>query len=304
MATHQDPASSPPGGASAGRRSPADAASRVSSRALTAALLLASVLLALALAECLARLAAASQTGLAPRDSTGQNLYVHDPALGWRKRPSTSVPFRTLEYSTVVTTDSLGLRGPETTRAKPTGSKRILMLGDSFLEGYTVADDEIVSARLEHALESSVAAVEVLNTGTAGWATDQELLYFRPRRGGVSAGSDHPAVLRQRRLLQRPHELLARREALVRALGQRAGAQGRSRAAARPRRGWRLARPRRASRGADASSARRAAKPRIGALPTGSGRGRGLADHLRACDPRWGVPCAGRVRPLATESRR
>ena len=142
------------------------------------ALLLGALVVALALGEGVARVATSTQTGQAPTDASGERLYVHDSILGWRKAASVSVEFRTSEYSTVVTTDSLGLRGPEATRSKPPGTKRVLLLGDSYLEGYSVGPADLVSTRLERRLGESVPEVEVLNAGTAGWATDQELLYF------------------------------------------------------------------------------------------------------------------------------
>ncbi len=116
----------------------------------------------------------------AEEDGETESLYMHDPLYGWTKRPNATTTVRTAEYDVTETTNGLGLRGRETTREKPEGTKRVLLLGDSFLEGYSVAYDDLVSTQLELLLgQETSEAVEVLNAGTAGYSTDQELLYFR-----------------------------------------------------------------------------------------------------------------------------
>ena len=70
-------------------------------------------------------------------------------------------------------------RGPDVSREKPDRTTRILLLGDSFLEGYSVSQQEIISTVLEQELRASgLEDVQVLNGGTAGYSTDQELLFF------------------------------------------------------------------------------------------------------------------------------
>jgi lysophospholipase L1-like esterase len=69
------------------------------------------------------------------------------------------------------------LRGEETSWAKPAGTLRVLMLGDSITYGNGVAWNETFSYRLQQILNGAGAAarVEVLNLGVSGYNTAQEL---------------------------------------------------------------------------------------------------------------------------------
>src|SRR4029450_920984 len=65
-----------------------------------------------------------------------------------------------------------------TYRALP-GVRRVLVLGDSFAEGFSVEQEDAVSQVLERAPAARGCAVEVLNGGTVGYSTDQEFLFYR-----------------------------------------------------------------------------------------------------------------------------
>lgn len=102
-----------------------------------------------------------------------------DPELGWSKPPSVAGILRRTEYRVPLQINSRGLRGPEIPLEKPKGVRRVLLLGDSFTEGYTVEEPASVRARLEKGLTSALSApVQVINGGTAGWGTDQEVLFY------------------------------------------------------------------------------------------------------------------------------
>lgn len=103
--------------------------------------------------------------------------YLYDPELGWRNIPNWSAT--TNGYP--LTINSQGLRGREYPYQKSKGTKRILVLGDSFAWGYGVADGAIFTDTLEDLLNesSSSIAYEVINTGVSGWGTDQELLFLQ-----------------------------------------------------------------------------------------------------------------------------
>ena len=141
------------------------------------ALLLAGVLVAMGvLVEGIVRVTVDADAG------TGATMVTsYDTLLGWSKVPGTQVRQHTSEYDVVEHINAHGLRGPDVPFEKPDGTQRVLLLGDSFLEGYTVADDETVAAVLGQLLNARTVApgpVEVINGGTAGYATDQELLFF------------------------------------------------------------------------------------------------------------------------------
>lgn len=101
------------------------------------------------------------------------------PVLGWDKPPGARVQMQRPEYASLLEINNKGLRGPERDYPKPPGTRRVLMLGDSFAEGYTVEEALSVRALLERGLESGgCGPTEVLNGGTAVWSTDQEYLFY------------------------------------------------------------------------------------------------------------------------------
>jgi lysophospholipase L1-like esterase len=109
----------------------------------------------------------------------GLVLYAeHDPVLGWRKRPGAEVLFRTPEYTVTVRINRSGLRDPERGYEAPPGTTRVLGLGDSFVEGYTVPLEQTVTQVLEQTLNTQGCRVEVVNGATTGYSTDQEYLFY------------------------------------------------------------------------------------------------------------------------------
>ncbi|MFN8632273.1 MAG: SGNH/GDSL hydrolase family protein [Chloroflexota bacterium] len=87
---------------------------------------------------------------------------------------------KTREYTSRVTINALGLRGPERPLAKPPGVQRIVLLGDSFTEAVQVAEQDSTVSRLEASLNArGTGRYEVLNAGVGGWGTGQELVYLR-----------------------------------------------------------------------------------------------------------------------------
>ena len=77
-----------------------------------------------------------------------------------------------------ITTNSLGLRGPELA-AKPAGVRRVLALGDSFTFGHAVEAAEAWPAVLEQLLNARGGPRwEVVNAGVGGYGTGQQLLLY------------------------------------------------------------------------------------------------------------------------------
>ncbi len=112
-----------------------------------------------------------------PQEARGRECYQHDPALGWSKRPGSRARHATPEFDVELAVNSRGLRGPERGYETPPGVTRVLLIGDSFVEGFGVAEQEGIASRLEARLQPR--RVEVLNGGTRGYSTDQQLLFYR-----------------------------------------------------------------------------------------------------------------------------
>jgi lysophospholipase L1-like esterase len=110
--------------------------------------------------------------------STFSEYGTYDPLLGWSKRPGAHVLFRRYEYSTDIAINSHGLRDKERAYEKPAGGYRVLALGDSYVEGFTVPLEKTVGQVLERSLGRGRCQVEVLNGGTTGYSTDQEDLFY------------------------------------------------------------------------------------------------------------------------------
>ena len=103
----------------------------------------------------------------------------YDPVLGWSHKPNTTASYRNPEYKVKEFFNSKGLRGPEYSYEKSTGEFRILILGDSFAEGYTVDFENIFSEILKKGLNNRKVNCTVINAGTGGYSTDQEFLFFK-----------------------------------------------------------------------------------------------------------------------------
>jgi hypothetical protein len=135
------------------------------------ALLFGSLFLAVLLAEVAVRL-------FLPRWGHNQLLVEDDELLGWRKIPNGIARIKTSEYEIIEEFNSKGLRGPDYPYEKG-DAYRVLVLGDSFVEAYQVAREEMLTTLLEKRLrELTGKRVEVINAGTSGYSTDQELLFF------------------------------------------------------------------------------------------------------------------------------
>jgi len=99
---------------------------------------------------------------------TPEGLIVHRPSSrAWSPRFGRAFRF-----------NAMGMRDVEHTVEKPDGRYRVLLLGDSFTEGFQVDPEDMVARRLEQTLAPRVGMeVEVLNAGVSGWGTDHELFY-------------------------------------------------------------------------------------------------------------------------------
>jgi lysophospholipase L1-like esterase len=114
------------------------------------------------------------------------NPYRPDGTLGYAHRPDWETVHATEDFEVTVHTNALGLRGADVAPAKPRGTFRILVLGDSFAFGFGVEDGEAFPAVLERVLPppAGYERVEVWNAGVAGWSVDQYGLLLETRGFG------------------------------------------------------------------------------------------------------------------------
>jgi SGNH hydrolase-like domain, acetyltransferase AlgX len=112
--------------------------------------------------------------------TTRGSIIRFDPRLGWAKPPLAQGWLHRPEYHVHLDVNAHGLRGPDRDYGKPPGTRRILLLGDSFTEGFAVREEATVRAALESLLRASGCGTwEVINGGTMGYGTDQEYLFFQ-----------------------------------------------------------------------------------------------------------------------------
>ena len=105
-----------------------------------------------------------------------------DGELGWRAMPDHSIERSSSEFDLTLSTDALGLRDDFQSAdavAKGEGVHRVLFLGDSFVNGYTVSREDLFVDRLEAAYADEGRSIEIVNAGVQGYSTDQQLLWLR-----------------------------------------------------------------------------------------------------------------------------
>lgn len=96
------------------------------------------------------------------------NVMVLDPQLGWVHRPNTRRIYSIDGNPAVVETNELGLRGPAYVGAS--SHTRVMVLGDSFVDGLEVSNDELFSTIWDEQRPD----LEIVNAGVGGYGTVQE----------------------------------------------------------------------------------------------------------------------------------
>lgn len=102
---------------------------------------------------------------------------IPDPVLGWRLEPGARVTYRAGGPAVDVVYNSRGWRDVEHDLAKADDVRRILVLGDSFMEAFSVPLEASLARRLEAELDAS-GPTEVINFGVGGYGTLQQWLAF------------------------------------------------------------------------------------------------------------------------------
>lgn len=113
---------------------------------------------------------------------------VSDPLLHHSLEPNCTARVKSRDdFDTIFTTNSFGLRSPEIEKEKPDGIFRILILGDSFTEGWGVAREETFSKVAERELNKAIhqnqkhkilSGVEVINAGVGSYSPILEATYL------------------------------------------------------------------------------------------------------------------------------
>ncbi len=141
------------------------------------------LLLALTLAEVVLRVVKIDRIKFPEKPRMGwvnvpENSWVeHHPVLGWYSQKNKTAVLESPNFPSVtVHTNSAGFRGTrEYAIKKPAGVIRIAALGDSFVFGFGVQDQETFPA----VLEADGGNREVLNLGVPGYGIDQIYLSYR-----------------------------------------------------------------------------------------------------------------------------
>lgn len=117
----------------------------------------------------------------------GENEYLKiDPKIGFSPIAGKQVTWREEGFCRTVW-NSQGMRDKERALTKPAGTYRIAILGDSFVEGLQVSDDQTFCHLLEEKLNQSGIATEkiknfeVLNFGVANYNLGQEYLRLKQK---------------------------------------------------------------------------------------------------------------------------
>lgn len=138
-------------------------------------LLILSIFFTFLAAELFCRLVQPSQ-----KNGNHHNLFCeYDSNLGWKHKPNSNNLHIESEYRVKEFFNSKGIRGPEYFYEKPKDEFRILILGDSFAEGYTVNFENLFSEVIKQELKNRKINCAVINAGTGGYSTDQEYLFFK-----------------------------------------------------------------------------------------------------------------------------
>ena len=135
------------------------------------------VLLAIAVSLIIGLLVFEGGLRLFPAFRPAKSINHFDSDLGWSKKPDVEVGRSTSEFDITFETNEEGLRD-ETPKAKQPNTFRVMMLGDSFVLGYTVDRKHLFVDRLEKWWQAEGRRTDVVNAGTEGYSTDQEALWF------------------------------------------------------------------------------------------------------------------------------
>ncbi len=103
--------------------------------------------------------------------------FSPDPVLGWRTTPNQVAGVDRLEFRGIIRINPKGLRDEEHSYEPAPGVFRIVLLGDSFMQGTSVDYQDSLPFLIEQSLADK--RVQVINCGVAGYSLVQELLFLK-----------------------------------------------------------------------------------------------------------------------------
>src|SRR3989304_7365505 len=102
-------------------------------------------------------------------------LTQESKIYGWDHIPNKTIMNRSKEFNVEVKINSFGSRGENVTIGKAENTKRVAIVGDSFVEGIQVEETESVRNVLEVLLNKELnETFEVLNFSVGGYGLDQK----------------------------------------------------------------------------------------------------------------------------------
>lgn len=117
---------------------------------------------------------------VAPAFRPVETINQFHPKLGWVKRTDAEVDRKTSEFDITFHTNAQGLRhDADIALQKRPNTFRTMMLGDSFVLGYTVDREDLFLDLLERWWHKEERRAQVVNAGTEGYSTDQEVAWFQ-----------------------------------------------------------------------------------------------------------------------------
>lgn len=120
-------------------------------------------------------------------DQEGKRMATYDETLGWRGRPNAGGTYirKVDDIRVPFHYNNLGFRDDDV-EPKQEGDRRLLMLGDSFIENLEVQYDRTFPVLLERHINEGHKGWDVVVIGSQGYSTAQELLAYRKYHETVS----------------------------------------------------------------------------------------------------------------------
>lgn len=144
-------------------------------------LILVGTLIGLGAAEAAVRLFFPSRAAMVQlnryMESERGKFTRYDTLLGWDGLKGASGNFEWVDCRHRVKQNRYGYRGPEYPHER-TEKTRVVVLGDSFVWGFGVEDEEIFTSVME---KRAAGSLEVVNMGVSGYDNGQEVLLWRKK---------------------------------------------------------------------------------------------------------------------------